>query len=52
MVLYINAQRLREKCPNTEFFMVRIQSECGKYGIEKTLYLDTFQAVKETNSSS
>ena len=25
---------------------LRIQSECGKYGPDKTTYLDTFQAVK------
>ena len=39
---------LREKCPNKEFFLVlifRIQSKCGKYGPEKTPYLDTFHAV-------
>ena len=33
---------LREKCPNTEFFLVQ------KYGTEKTVYLDTFHAVVET----
>ena len=52
---------LRQKCPNTEFFLVciflhsdwirrdtillRIQSECKKYRLEKTPYLDTFHAV-------
>ena len=53
---------LREKCPNTEFFLVRIfphldwislyneylsvfRLNAGKYGSEKTLYLDTFRAV-------
>ena len=35
---------LREKCPNTELFLVRVQST-GKYGPKKTPYLDTFQAV-------
>ena len=35
----------REKCPNTEFFLLRIQSECGKIWPEKTLYLDTFLTV-------
>ena len=39
---------LREKYPNTELFMVRIQSE---YGPEITPYLDTFQAVIETSQS-
>ena len=49
---------LREKCPNTEFFLVRVfrYGEIwsispysvrmpGKYGPEKTPYLDTFHAV-------
>ena len=36
---------LREKCPNTEFFLARIQSDAGKYGPEKTPYLDTFHVV-------
>ena len=34
---------LREKCPNPEFFLVLIFP--GKYGPEKTPYLDTFQTV-------
>ena len=29
----VHAQR--EKCPNTEFFLVRIQSECGKIWTRK-----------------
>ena len=43
---------LREKCPNTEFFLVRIfsvsvriQSECGKIPTRKTPYSVTFHAV-------
>ena len=36
---------LRERCPNTEFFLVCIQSEYRKYGPGKTPHLDTFQAV-------
>ena len=47
---------LREKCPNTEFFLVRIflhsdwirrdtSPNAGKYGPEKTPYFDTFHAV-------
>ena len=50
---------LREKCPNTEFFLVRIfpafglnteylsvfSPNAGRYGPEKTPYLDTFHAV-------
>ena len=46
-------QLLREKCPNTEFFVVRIfphsdwifSPNAGKYRSEKTPYLDTFHAV-------
>ena len=45
---------LREKCPNTEFFLVRIfpylsvfSPNTRKYGPEKTLYLDTFHAVED-----
>ena len=31
----------------TQYFVsLRIQSNCGKYGPEKTSYLDTFHAVK------
>ena len=43
---------LGEKCPNTEFILVRLYSDCsvfspnkGKYRPEKTPYLDTFHAV-------
>ena len=53
---------LREKCPNTEFFLVRIfphsdwiqtdtkylsvfSPNAGKYGPEKTPYLDTFHTL-------
>ena len=41
---------LREKCPNTEFFLVHIfpHSDCrnaGKYGVEKTPYLETSHAM-------
>ena len=49
---------LREKCPNTELFLVCIflysdgipylsvfSPNTGKYGPEITLYLDTFHAV-------
>ena len=56
------ARTLREKCPNTEFFLVRIfpfflvrifpylsvfSPKAGKYRPEKTLYLDTFHAVED-----
>ena len=40
---------LREMCPNTEFsgpyFPAFFSPNAGKYGPEKTLYLDTFHAV-------
>ena len=48
---------LREKCPNTEFFIVRIflylteygesafSPKTGEYGPEKTPYLDTFHVL-------
>ena len=36
---------LREKCPNTELFLVRIFLYSGKYGPEKTQYLTTFHTV-------
>ena len=46
---------LREKCPNMEFFLVRIfphsdylpvfSQNVGKYGPRKTFHLDTFHAV-------
>ena len=49
---------LRQKCPNTEFFLVRIflysdlirtvfSPNTRKYGPEKTLHLDTFHAVHD-----
>ena len=40
-----------EKCPNTEFFLVRIflnlkiQENIGEYRSEKTPYLDTSHAI-------
>ena len=43
---------LREKCPNTEFFLVRILriwTNTGKYGPEKIPYLDIFRAVTNTS---
>ena len=36
---------LREKCPNRELFLVRIQSECGKRRTRNNSVLDTFHAV-------
>ena len=61
-------QALHEKCPNTEFFLVRIfphsdwirrdteylsvfSPNAGKYGPEKSLYYDTFHAVRVFNVS-
>ena len=54
----VDIPSLCEKCPNTEFFLVRISRirtdtpylsvfnpNAGKYGREKTPYLDTFRAV-------
>ena len=55
-------ETLREKCPNTEFFLIRIyphsdwirretlriQSECWKIRTRKAPYLDTFHAVERT----
>ena len=53
-------QSLREKCPDTEFFwsiFFCIRTEFGdllqnkgKYGPEKTPYLDTFHTVNTTKS--
>ena len=37
---------LREKCPSTDFFLVRIFTHRTEYGPEKTPYLDTFHAVE------
>ena len=40
---------LREKCPNTEFFLVQYLTvfgqNTGKYGPEKTPYMDTFHEM-------
>ena len=36
---------VREKCPNTDFFWSVFSPNTGKYGPEKTPYLDTFHAV-------
>ena len=41
---------LREKCPNTKFYrdtedLSVFSPNAGKYGLEKTPYLDTFYAV-------
>ena len=43
--LNVTLNTLREKCPNTEFFLVRISRIRAEYGLEKTPYLDTFHAV-------
>ena len=47
--LQTGAMPLREKCPNTELFLVRIfphSENGGKYGPEITSYLDTFHALR------
>ena len=36
---------LREKCSDTEFFWSVFNPSTGKYGPEKTPYLDNFHAV-------
>ena len=35
IISHSNCRTLCEKCPNKEFFLVRIQSECGKIRIRK-----------------
>ena len=42
-LIYLN-DTLREKCPDTKFLSV-FSPNAGKYGPEKTPYLDTFHAV-------
>ena len=42
---------LPEKCPNTEYLSV-VSPNAGKYGPEKTPYLDTFRAVKKSITKS
>ena len=37
---------LREKCSDTEFFWSVFNPSTGKYGPEKTPYLDNFHAVQ------
>ena len=37
-------ENLREKCPTVEYLSV-FSPNAGKYGPEKTAYLDTFHAV-------
>ena len=44
-------QSLCEMCPNTTFFLGRIQSECGKIRTRKNSYLDTFHAVAITSTN-
>ena len=42
---------LREKCPNTDFFWSVFSPNTGKYGPEKTPYLDIFYAGEEKPSN-
>ena len=50
--VHYEVHSLREKWPNTEFFLVHIFSvfspNTGKYGPEKTPYLDTFHTMIDT----
>ena len=49
-LLLLIHRSLREKCPNTELFLVYFPvfgPNTGKYGPEITPYLDTFHAVVE-----
>ena len=49
-------QPLREKCPNTKFllefftYLSVFSPNAGKYGPEKTPYLDTFHTVSTYNN--
>ena len=38
---------LREKCPNTVFFLVSFFHNRTEYGTEKTPHFDTFHAVQD-----
>ena len=46
-----DTQTLREICPNTEFFLVRIQSKCGKIRSKKSFVFGHFSR-SETMSLS
>ena len=46
-----DTQTLRENCPNTEFFLVRIQSKCGKIRSKKSFVFGHFSR-SETMSLS
>ena len=43
---------LREKCPNTEFLLVRISHIRNEYGPEKSPHLDTFCPVEANHTKS
>ena len=45
MIYSLKQLALRETCPNTEFFWSVFSPNAGKYGLEKTPYLNTFHAV-------
>ena len=42
---------LRRKCPNTEFFWSVFNPTAGKYGTEKTPYLDTYFLIDNTGAT-
>ena len=48
----IHRNSTREKYPNTELFLVCIQSEYRKYGPGITLYLDFFHAVSPVKNAN
>ena len=50
MLLQIS-QSQHENCPNTKFFLVRIQSESGKIRTRKTSCSETFHAVNINGKS-
>ena len=43
--VFSNWPTLREKCPNTEYLST-FSPNAGKYGLQKTPYLDIFHAVR------
>ena len=45
MTFYVGLYSLREKCPNTESYLIVFCPNAGKYELKKSPYLDTFHAV-------
>ena len=46
-----DTQTLRENCPNTEFFLVRIQSKCGKIRSKKSFVFGHFSRCEAMSLS-